>query len=242
MNNGSLPISESFLSIQGEGKLTGVPSFFIRISGCNLRCTWCDTPYASWKPEGTPRTVGELAKEAAGSGVHHVVLTGGEPMLFDAIEPLSRELGAAGLHVTIETAATIFRPPDRLHCDLMSLSPKLSNSTPGEEHGLEVLRPGGWRERHERTRADLAPLVALLGAYPTRQLKFVVSSQRDLGEIEALLAQLPPVEPSDVLLMPEGVAPPSHEQRAWVAAACIERGWRYCARLHIELYGNTRGT
>ena len=73
---GSLPISETFVSIQGEGKLTGVPSWFCRVSGCNLRCSWCDTPYASWKPEGTRRTVDELLAEAKASGVHHAVLTG----------------------------------------------------------------------------------------------------------------------------------------------------------------------
>src|SRR5256885_2235085 len=78
----ALPIAETFLSIQGEGKLAGTPSFFIRVSGCNLRCSWCDTPYASWNPEGSPRTIDSLIDEARASGARHAVLTGGEPMIF----------------------------------------------------------------------------------------------------------------------------------------------------------------
>lgn len=78
-----------------------------------------------------------------------------------------------------------------------------------------------------------------------RQLKFVVgagSLESDLAEIESLLARLPPVRPSDVLLMPEGVRTPSAEVTAAVVGACTARGWRYCTRLHIALFGNTRGT
>ena len=95
-DHASLRISETFASIQGEGKLTGAPSFFVRTSGCNLRCTWCDTPYASWDPEGPVRTVEEIVREAVGvrerQGVRHAVLTGGEPMLPPAIVPLTGAL------------------------------------------------------------------------------------------------------------------------------------------------------
>ncbi|MFG0252257.1 MAG: radical SAM protein, partial [Phycisphaerales bacterium JB038] len=73
----NLPIAETFASIQGEGKLTGVPSWFIRVAGCNLRCTWCDTPYTSWSPQGASRSVDELVEEALNSGLKHAVLTGG---------------------------------------------------------------------------------------------------------------------------------------------------------------------
>src|SRR5947207_6356342 len=111
-------IAEIFYSIQGEGKLTGVPSVFVRVSGCNLRCVWCDTPYASWNPEGPVRPIGDIAAEALDAKAKHVVLTGGEPMLFDAIVPLAQLLKRAGHSITVETAGTVYR---KLPCDLMSI-------------------------------------------------------------------------------------------------------------------------
>lgn len=236
----TLPVSETFLSIQGEGKLTGVPSFFIRASGCNLRCAWCDTPYASWDPEGSPRILDDLVREATDSGAAHVVLTGGEPMIFDAVEPLSRALAGAGLHVTVETAGTVHRPKDRLACDLMSISPKLTNSAPAPGDPRDPT--GAWRVRHEARRLNLPALNALLGDFPSRQIKFVVSGETDVAEIDALLAALRGWRPEDVMLMPEGVTTPPPDRVTWVTRVCAERGWRYCRRLHIELFGNTRGT
>lgn len=237
----ALPISETFLSIQGEGKLTGVPSFFIRVSGCNLRCGWCDTPYASWNPEGSARSIKALLHEAASSSARHVVVTGGEPMLFPNIVPLTHALKQAGLHVTIETAGTIHAD---VACDLMSISPKLRNSTPMVDAGTHDPRDpsGAWRQRHEARRINLAALTRLIHTYEQRQLKFVVSSIEDISEIERLLSSLPPLPRDDILLMPEGVTPPTPETRSWIIQQCMSRGWRYCTRLHIELFGNTRGT
>jgi 7-carboxy-7-deazaguanine synthase len=235
-----LRIAETFRSIQGEGKLAGVPSFFIRVSGCNLRCVWCDTPYASWKPEGGVRGVEALAQEAAAAGTRHIVLTGGEPMLFPQIVPLSRALREHGLHVTIETAGTVAQP---VACDLMSISPKLANSTPGTGPAPDPRDPGGaWRERHEQRRLNFVVLQSLIDAHPERQLKFVVSTPQDLGEIEAVLARLSGWTPAEVLLMPEGVTPPSSQLKSWIVQVCLDRGFRYCPRLHIDLFGNTRGT
>ncbi|MCW5766724.1 MAG: 7-carboxy-7-deazaguanine synthase QueE [Phycisphaeraceae bacterium] len=243
MSAGELPIAETFVSIQGEGKLAGVPSWFVRVSGCNLRCAWCDTPYASWRPEGPTRLVEDLVAEARGSGVRHAVVTGGEPMVFAPVAALCAELAGAGLHVTIETAGTIDRP---VHADLMSISPKLRNSTPTAARARELGGPGaeGWAERHERARINPAALQGLLDRHPERQLKFVVSAEprRDLEEIDAVLTGLTGWSAGDVLLMPEGVTEPAPEHRAGVVRICVERGWRYCPRLHIALFGNRRGT
>lgn len=228
-----LRIAESFVSIQGEGKLTGVPSWFVRLSGCNLRCVWCDTPYASWRPEGPVRTVDDLLNEASRSGVRHAVVTGGEPMIFPGTAALTQGLTAAGMHVTIETAGTVFRP---VVANLMSISPKLANSTPSESLG------GEWSRRHEERRINVAALQSLIDTHPDRQLKFVVSRREDFSEIDSILAQLRRWSPTDVLLMPEGVTTPPPELKRMVGAECIGRGWRYCHRLHIELYGNKPGT
>src|SRR5882724_5942331 len=76
-----MKIAEIFHSIQGEGVLVGVPSVFVRTSGCNLRCTWCDTPYTSWQPEGEERGIESIVEEVNGYGASHVVVTGGEPMI-----------------------------------------------------------------------------------------------------------------------------------------------------------------
>src|ERR1700689_5471254 len=103
-------ISEIFHSIQGEGKLMGVPSAFIRVSGCNLRCVWCDTPYASWEPTGENMAVGAIVDRVTETGAKHVVLTGGEPMIMPEIGELCGLLKSRGHHITIETAATVFSP------------------------------------------------------------------------------------------------------------------------------------
>lgn len=228
-------IAEIFHSLQGEGELTGVPSVFVRTSGCNLRCNWCDTPYASWNPEGTPMSVAEIvAAVQTYSAARHVVLTGGEPMLAKGIAELANELKRAGYHITIETAATI--PPAGIACDLASLSPKLANSAPDER--LDET----WRKKHEQTRWQPEVVRAWIEASDF-QLKFVVANEADVAEIETMLAALPPVPAHKVLLMPEGTSLTTLRERAmWLPELCKARGYRYAHRLHVELFGNTRGT
>src|SRR3954471_6998 len=137
-------ISEIYCSLQGEGLLTGTPSVFVRASGCNLRCWFCDTPYTSWQPKGedwsVEAIVDEVGKLAAvgwdnatrmpahqfnaasvgpapacaglphSTSIRHIVVTGGEPMLFAELIPLTQQLQAAGFRLTIETAGTLFLP------------------------------------------------------------------------------------------------------------------------------------
>jgi 7-carboxy-7-deazaguanine synthase len=234
-------ISETFYSIQGEGELTGVPSFFIRTSGCNLRCAWCDTPYASWRPEGKQRSVDQLVAEVRAQPGRHVVLTGGEPMIAPELPVLAAALRAAGFHITIETAGTV--APAGIACDLASISPKLANSTPTLEAAGE-----GWVSRHEATRWQPHVLRAWLAAYDY-QLKFVAAAPADLDEISARLAELTgrgagvKIPAHKVLVMPEGTTMERLRSRAdWLGEACKARGWRYAHRLHVELYGNKRGS
>jgi 7-carboxy-7-deazaguanine synthase len=228
-------ISEIFYSIQGEGELTGVPSVFVRTSGCNLRCSWCDTKYASWAPEGVELSVDEIVSEVGQFPTEHVVLTGGEPMVAKGIYQLARELKGIGKHITIETAATVF--PDGVVCDLASLSPKLSNSIP------DAAVANGWRDRHEKRRLQLEVIRTWIQSY-NYQLKFVIVSEQDLQEIRDLLSTLGcAIKPSKVLLMPEGTDSSVIRSRATtIVEVCKRYGYRYCNRLHIELFGNTRGT
>jgi 7-carboxy-7-deazaguanine synthase len=229
-------ISEIFYSIQGEGELTGVPSVFVRASGCNLRCTWCDTPYASWNPEGEPRSVAQIvAAVQAHATARHVVLTGGEPMIAKEIRTLAAELKNLGYHLTIETAATV--APDGIACDLASLSPKLLNSAPDPvEHAT-------WRKKHEATRWQPDVVRAWIDRYPY-QFKFVVARPEDVAELEHMLAALKRDVPRHkVLLMPEATSLEKMRTRAeWLGELCKAHGYRYAHRLHIELYGNRRGT
>lgn len=229
-------VSEIFHSIQGEGELTGVPSVFVRTSGCNLRCSWCDTKYASWSPEGEEIGVDVVLGKVLTYPASHCVITGGEPMVARDIRVLAGRLREAGRHITIETAGTV--APQGIACDLASISPKLRNSTPEPGTLSEE-----WIARHEERRLDRAVLREWLEGYRC-QLKFVVSSPDDLAEIRGLIDSLGvAISPSRILLMPEGTDPATLAARSgFVVAACKEHGYRYCARLHIDLFGNTMGT
>jgi 7-carboxy-7-deazaguanine synthase len=229
-------VSEIFYSIQGEGELTGVPTVFIRTSGCNLRCRWCDTPYASWNLEGEEMSIEDIIKEVKKHPARHCVLTGGEPMIARGIKELAAALRAKGLHITIETAGTV--SPEGIACDLASLSPKLSNSTPTANEIDQA-----WIQRHEQTRLRPEILRAWLEA-GNYQLKFVYTQPSDLIEIDAIIESIGiPVPASKVLLMPEGTDEPHIASRQMeLVSLCTQRGNRYCDRLHIRLFGNTKGT
>jgi len=221
-------IAEIFYSIQGEGTLAGVPSVFVRTSGCNLRCVWCDTPYTSWQPEGDELPLDEiLARAGQHPHARHIVLTGGEPMIAPQVVELTEGFRARGLHITIETAGTVFEPVD---CDLMSISPKLANSTP----------EGSWARQHEHLRIQPEVLRRLMDAYDY-QLKFVVARPEDLDEIRTILDQIK-TDREKVILMPEGIESAILRERGvWLAEICKREGFRLSPRLHVELWGNRRG-
>lgn len=229
-------ISEIFYSVQGEGSLVGVPSVFVRTSGCNLRCTWCDTPYASWKPEGTEMTVEEIVAAVNIHPTRFVVVTGGEPMIAKEMPRLLEKLREQGKHITLETAGTV--APDGVPCDLASISPKLAHSTPSEEKAGKA-----WAERHERLRLQPEVLRAWCSAYDF-QLKFVLADEADANEARGVIESIGlDVPPHKVLLMPEGITQEALKARqAWLVEVCKQTGWRYSPRLHIDLFGNKRGT
>ena len=223
-----MKIAELFYSIQGEGSLVGVPSVFIRTSGCNLRCSWCDTPYTSWQPEGTDLDLDQILDEVAAHPARHVVVTGGEPMIAPDIVALTGRLRARGMHITIETAGTVFAP---VACDLMSISPKLANSTPDDAR---------WGRQHERLRIQPEVLAELMARYEY-QLKFVIARPGDLDEVRSLVESLG-AERERVILMAEGTEVEQLRERGlWLAEICKQEGYRFSPRLHVDLWGARRG-
>ena len=225
-------ISEIFYSIQGEGRLSGVPSVFIRTSGCNLRCVWCDTPYTSWSPDGKEMSLDEILHAIKSYPLDHVVLTGGEPLLSHEIEELSVTLKTAGAHLTIETAATIFKP---VSCDLVSMSPKLSNSTPWQKQN------GRFAAMHDQHRLNYNVVQQFIDSYDY-QLKFVVDREQDFAEVRQIVDALKNVDISRVLIMAQARNRRQlHQKSRWIVELCKKFGYGYSPRLHIELYGNRRG-
>ena len=227
-----MKISELFYSLQGEGTLLGVPSFFIRTTGCNLRCGWCDTPYTSWAPVGEEMSLETIVQAALRHPGRYAVVTGGEPLIAPEIGALTTALREAGFHITIETAGTVAPP---VTCDLMSISPKLSNSTPWDRE------EGRYAAQHERLRYQPAVLRELMLNY-NYQLKFVVMAASDLDEIRSLLRDTGGAA-SQTMLMPEGIQLETLRERAkWMVDICKLEGFRFSPRLHIDLFGNRRGT
>ncbi len=226
-------IAEIFSSKQGEGVWTGVPSSFIRVIGCNLRCSFCDTKYASWYPEeGEEMTLEEIISIVMRMDQKHVVITGGEPMLFTETILLTKLLRDMKYKITIETSGTMDLP---VECDLMSISPKLSNSNP-------LNATSKLRHLHETNRSHPDIVCNLIHNY-NYQLKFVVDEPEDLLEMEEYIAMLDDVNPSHVYLMPLATdASVMWSKSEWIIPYCLKRQFQYCPRMQLEWYGNRRGT
>jgi len=224
-------VNEIFYSLQGEGFLAGVPSVFVRLAGCPLRCRWCDTKYAWADEAGRQHTVNDVVQSVQKKRCKHVVITGGEPMIQPDLPKLVRELKAAGKHITIETAGIAYIP-DML-CDLMSISPKLSNSVP-EDAKLAA--------SHEDSRLDLAVLGELIAHY-NHQLKFVVDSANDLTEIQEILDRVGDLDAGKVMLMPQAATREELLAKSpAVADMCKLVGFAFSQRLQVLLWNNQRGT
>ena len=228
-----MKISEIFYSIQGEGILNGVPSAFVRTTGCNLRCVFCDSPQTSWNPEGETLSLDAIISKTNLFNTKHVVITGGEPFLHHDLNDLCIKYNELGYHITLETAGTIFQ---KVQCNLLSISPKLSNSTP---HHMEN---GKYKLRHDELRLQ-PDVVRKLMDISDYQLKFVIDSPSDTNEVREFLKSLGKIEKSKVLLMPQGITREDLDKKSkWLVELCKEEGFRYCPRLHIDLYGNKLGT
>ncbi len=244
---GKIRISEIYASLQGEGILTGTPSTFLRTSGCNLRCWFCDTPFASWHPEGEFLTVDEICARVARLKDRHVVITGGEPMIYNSLPNLCERLSGQARHITIETSGTVYH---ELRCDLMSISPKLSRSgpqyainhpdAPNNNDASRIAE--SWSQAHERRRQSQAIVARLIENYDY-QLKFVVDDSNDADEVIRYIDALEHCDRSRVLIMPQGTEQATLEEKArWLMPWCQEHQLRYCPRAHIAWYGNKRGT
>ncbi|MWV64903.1 radical SAM protein [Halorubrum sp. JWXQ-INN 858] len=255
-DNGSLPINELFVSLQGEGTLAGQPSTFVRTAGCNLRCWFCDSYHTSWEPTGAWMDLDAIVDAVASRDPDHVVVTGGEPLIHDGVVDLLHALDDRGYHLTVETNGTVVPPADA-PIDLASVSPKLASSTPTPERPPAGVDPADasvgeadlerWAERHEADRIDPDALATLVARYGT-QMKFVVTGPDDLPEIEALVASVRERLPSttgladgDVLLMPEGQTRDRLAETRRVVD-WLERGYRYTPRLHVDLWNDAPET
>jgi 7-carboxy-7-deazaguanine synthase len=224
-------ISEIFYSLQGEGFLAGTPSVFIRLAGCPLRCRWCDTKYAWDETAGQHYSIEKIAQAVEQARSKFVVITGGEPMMNPDLPQLVQKLKASKKHITIETAGIAFIPA--LACDLMSISPKSSNSTPDDPKRVKI---------HEDSRLDIAVLRALIDGY-SYQLKFVVDSEDDLPEIQQTIEEIGNVDLDKVMLMPQAATRDELLAKSpMVAELCKRTGFAFCHRLQVMLWNNKRGT
>lgn len=230
-----------FHTVQGEGKYLGVPSVFVRLSACNLRCEWsngdgtttkCDTPYSSHEPEKNLKPISEVVQDVLKFKCKHVVVTGGEPMLQQNTVLLINELAKHGKYVTVETNGTIYRD---CKAAFWSVSPKMATSCP---HTSEHF------ESHHAKRLNLKALSDIVKLH--HQLKFVCNSHHDIEEIKQLISAIATLnggyDCENIYLMPQGVSPEQFDKRLpWIIEAAKENGWNVTDRFHVRVWGHKRG-
>ena len=241
------PLGETYTCLQGEGKYIGIPHILIRVTGCRLRCqfsnSFCDTPYASWKPEKGRFTLNDIVKFYEDNlHIKYTMITGGGPTIHPELLKELCVIGKKYNHtITIETEGSEFV---QTVGDNISLSPKLSNSTP---------IPGTWmpftnrevtekdKQQHEKWRCNYEAMEQLINNHPDYQLKPVISDEKDLVEVKELQKILG-VPNDKVWLMPEGLVEEElNKRRRWLMELCTEQGYNFTDRLHIIAYGDKRG-
>ena len=218
-------ISEIFYSVQGEGKLIGTPSIFVRTAGCNLNpmCKWCDTKYANKGYETSPA---EIISQIQKFPCQHIVLSGGEPLLQSATFDLCHMLSSLNYHITIETNGTLTIPmPDILGISLLSISPKLSNS--------QV-------KYNERYKPDIIRELTSYGI--DYYLKFVIEDRADISEMKVEWLRELKILPQDVYLMPQAITQEDAITKGReLVEICKEEGYKLSPRLHTIYWGAKRG-
>ena len=219
-------VNEIFYSLQGEGSLAGLPSTFVRLAGCPLSCRYCDTAYAADYNDGQEMTTDQIISRIKEYPARHVIVTGGEPLVNEDmterqdLRELLTALKGLGKHITIETAGVIFL--SALPCDLMSISPKLSNAGPNAN-------------------LDLDSLQQLIIEYDC-QFKFVVQTSDDIKDIKRVLSSLAGLDPDRTFLMPQAATRQQYLKTAPVVAElCKKTGLSFSPRLHVLLWNNQRG-
>ena len=233
---------EIFRTLQGEGPSMGLPATFLRLSLCNLHCIWCDTPY-TWNWENTPwphqegkkyrkedqileLSIEQIGQKLSKFATNRLVITGGEPLLQQTgLEQLFYNLGSAFPFIEIETNGTQL-PAEELanFVTQFNVSPKLSNS--GQKAELRLV----------------AESLQFFALSPLANFKFVVSSADDLSEILEIKEKFQ-IPAEKIALMPEGIsADELQSKRLWLAEKCLEHSFRLTDRLHVHLWGHTRGT
>jgi 7-carboxy-7-deazaguanine synthase len=221
-------INEIFYSLQGEGSLLGVPSVFVRLAGCPLRCKWCDTKYAWGESAGEEMSIEAVKAKVLAFEVRHIVITGGEPMVNDELIALIDAIDDPSLHITIETSGIEYVA--NLKCDLMSISPKLSNSVEADSEEKPEVEP-----------LNIDALQRLIDEYDY-QIKFVIDSPDDLDEIAGVIAKLKNVNPYKIMLMPQASTKVEYVKKLpMVAEIAKNTGFALSPRLQVELWGNSKG-
>jgi 7-carboxy-7-deazaguanine synthase len=230
-----------FHTIQGEGKFIGYPSSFIRMSRCNLRCSWknedgtitkCDTPHTSFNPEINEIKIENIVSEIAQEGFNHVVVSGGEPFFQRGVTELINSLVDNGHYVTVETNGTIYRPNK---AQFLSISPKLSSSCADVISG----------HNHNNHRLNFDTLETMITNH-SFQFKFVINTESEIDEIleiKRALFERTGIDINDhIWLMPQGINGQQLDFKLeWIAEVCKQFEWKMTDRMHIRIWGSKKG-
>src|SRR5215470_7068405 len=215
-------IAETFYSIQGEGPTAGLPAIFVRLQGCSVGCTWCDTKYSWDAGAGREVELGTLLDEVGAFPCRRVVITGGEPLESPLFAPLFTALGERGYAVEVETSGTKEPGPEITGLVQWNVSVKLAGSGVPERTRINPAAIRAFRER---------------GAW----WKFVVSDPAEVGEV-LRLAERFALPRESILLQPEGLRAEDLAARTpCVVEACKAHGFRFSPRLHVLIWGAKRG-